>query len=85
MTYNEGQLLKIHEYGTLLLRTDEIGYLLSLDINQVKNDLENKFHEAHNQYMQGKLETKLILRENLIKNAKRGSPIAEQILNELAK
>lgn len=85
MTYTEQQLNIIKQCGELLIRLDEVGYLLELDAAQVETDLNNKHTPAHAIYMRGKLETKMALRENLLKNAKRGSPIAEQLFNELLK
>jgi hypothetical protein len=85
MIYNEEQLNTIRKCGELLLRPNEVGYVLELDINQVESDLNNKHTNAHMMYMRGKMETKMVLRENLLKNAKRGSPLAEQIFNDLIK
>ena len=85
MTYSDEHLEIIKQCGELLIRFDEIGYILGLDATLVETDLNNKYNPAHAIYMRGKLETKMALRENLLKNAKRGSPIAEQLFNDLLK
>ena len=87
---NNDQIDKIKEYASALLSPCEIAILLELLPNErtqfivrCRNHQDSPEYEA---YQRGRLETKLKLRQNIVKLAIAGSPtagpLAEKFLHE---
>lgn len=81
MNLTEQQLKEIEELAGLFLTYDEIAILLDLDIETFRRELSNKKSAAFKYYFRGKTMSKKIIRENVVKMAKHGSPQAEELVD----
>lgn len=77
------QLQQLQEYSAALLTPDEIAILLNLPLLERKSfTIRCRSHQGSAEYeafQRGRLQTKLELRQNIIKLAKAGSPAAEPL------
>lgn len=76
MSYSPGQLEKIKELASQLMRPDHIALLLDVDPEEFKRKIKHKASDIYRAYETGKAETILELRKQEIKLALLGSPLA---------
>jgi len=83
MNLTDDQIEKIERYAAALLPAGEIAILLELKSDErkifeeiVRNHVDSPIYMA---FHKGRLTTKLLLRETVIKLARHGSPTAEPI------
>lgn len=76
-------LEKVREYAALLLTPREIALLLGADPSRLTHEVGKEGSPLQQAYALGRLDTKVALRRNLMAMMQRGSPQAEQIVNEL--
>lgn len=77
------QLKQLQEYAAALLSPDEIAILLDLPLDERKSFTvrcrSQQGSVEYEAFHRGRLQTKLELRQNIIKLAKAGSPAAEPL------
>lgn len=77
------QLKQLQEYAAALLSPDEIAILLDLQLDERKSFTvrcrSQQGSVEYEAFHRGRLQTKLELRQNIIKLAKAGSPAAEPL------
>lgn len=77
------QLKQLQEYAAALLSPDEIAILLDLPLDERKSFTvrcrSQQGSVEYEAFYRGRLQTKLELRQNIIKLAKAGSPAAEPL------
>ena len=77
------QLKQLQEYAAALLSPDEIAILLNLPLDERKSFTvrcrSQQGSVEYEAFHRGRLQTKLELRQNIIKLAKAGSPAAEPL------
>ena len=76
---NDEQLSQIEHYASLLLTVSDIAMLMDLDEDWFREVVRLKSTPAALAYHKGKLNTKVKLRESVIRFAEKGSPQAEQL------
>ncbi|MDD4593157.1 MAG: hypothetical protein PHG06_22460 [Parabacteroides sp.] len=78
------QLKQLQEYAAALLSPDEIAILLNLPLDERKSFTvrcrSQQGSVEYEAFHRGRLQTKLELRQNIIKLAKAGSPAAEPLV-----
>ena len=79
------QLAKIQEYASFFLTVNEIAFLIDVNANELKEQINIKNNPVYIAYNKGKLITKVALRKNIIKMALHGSPQAELLTEEFIK
>lgn len=79
MNLSDSELNKIQELAGLFLTPDEIAVSMDLDIVSFEKLLKNTKSKAYLAYLKGKTESKIAIRQNVIKMAKHGSPQAEEL------
>jgi hypothetical protein len=75
------QLAEIEELSGLFLTADEIAILLDLDIEAFMKCINNRKGDAYKAYFRGKTKSKKLIRENVVKMARNGSPQAEEMVD----
>ena len=80
MDYSTDLLKKIKELANKLTPVTEIGALLELPINELKDDIACEDSEVHKAYFSGMAEAALEIRERDIELARAGSPSAAEAL-----
>ena len=78
-------LSEIERLSSLFMSPKEIAFFLKIDFKHFMISLKNPESEIYMSYTQGKLKSKIELRENIIKLAKQGSPHAQEITVEFIK
>lgn len=83
MTYNEDTIKEIETLAGLFLTPEEISVLLDLDKNEFDRQMRIKSGMLYKTYMLGKTNSKKEIHSNVIKMAKHGSPLAEDMAQKM--
>lgn len=83
--YSVEQLEKIKDLSAKLMRPTQIALLTGIDEEVFKRQLKNRGSQAWKAYETGRAETILQLREQEIKLAKLGSPLAVEMVHKFIK
>lgn len=71
----------IEEYAGLFLTIDEIAILLEMDPAELRREIRHGRNEKAKAYQRGKLKSMLEVRRQTVEFAKKGSPAAENLVN----
>lgn len=82
MTYTESQLAKIREYAGLFLTITDISFLIEVDADELRNDIENHCTEVSKAYHLGKLDKIIPLRKIEIEQAELGSNTSIELMQK---
>jgi hypothetical protein len=83
MDYNNQILKEVEELAGLFLDPEEIAILLDLDIDEFSRQLRLKQGCLYRSYFMGKTLAKKEIHTNVVKMAKHGSPLAEEMAHKM--
>lgn len=82
MIFTNEELAQIQEYASMFLYYNEIAVLLNKEVNEFETTLKDKHSPAYTAYQKGKAQSKVEVRKNILKLAKNGNVLAEQLVNK---
>lgn len=82
MKFTTEELDLVMEYSGLFMNLEDIASLLDKDLDQLRDEFQNKKGEFYKAYRKGQAISKLNLRKPVIKLASYGSPQAEMLADK---
>lgn len=79
MNLTDSEILTLRDYAGLLLSISDIAILLSVDEDELREEISNKTSHISKVYRLGKMLTIVELRKQEIDMAKLGSPMAVEL------
>ena len=76
------QIAIIEDYASLFLTIDEIAMLMNLDAETLRREIRHKQSDLAKAYWRGKLRTVVAMRRQTLTYAEKGSPTAENLMQD---
>ena len=81
---NDDEQQQLEEWASLYLTVDEIAILLDVNVDELRREFKNSNSNNSKAYHRGKLQTTLALRRQTKLFAEKGSPQAEQMMQDFS-